>query len=139
MKTILVAVDGSPRAPGVIAFAADYAKSSGAGIVLLRVVTALGDIPSGALPISPAQILDVLLQRAQHELDELARTVPPEVPTKTRVETGTAWHTICDAGKSADAALIVIGSHGYTALDRMLGTTAARVVNHADRPVLVVR
>jgi nucleotide-binding universal stress UspA family protein len=35
--------------------------------------------------------------------------------------------------------LIVIGSHGYDALDRLLGTTAAKVVNHADRSVLVVR
>ena len=35
--------------------------------------------------------------------------------------------------------LIVIGSHGYGGIDHLLGTTAARVVNHADRPVLVVR
>ena len=35
--------------------------------------------------------------------------------------------------------LIVIGSHGYGAIDRVLGTTAAKVVNHADRTVLVVR
>jgi len=33
----------------------------------------------------------------------------------------------------------VIGSHGYGGLDRLLGTTAARVVNHADRNVLIVR
>jgi nucleotide-binding universal stress UspA family protein len=35
--------------------------------------------------------------------------------------------------------LIVIGSHGYGGLDRVLGTTAARVVNHALCSVLVVR
>jgi nucleotide-binding universal stress UspA family protein len=33
----------------------------------------------------------------------------------------------------------VIGAHGYGKLDRMLGTTAAKVVNHADRNVLIVR
>jgi nucleotide-binding universal stress UspA family protein len=38
-----------------------------------------------------------------------------------------------------EAALILIGSHGYSGLDHLLGTTAARVVNHADRSVLVVR
>ena len=37
------------------------------------------------------------------------------------------------------ASVIVIGSHGYGGLERLLGTTAARVVNHADRAVLVVR
>jgi nucleotide-binding universal stress UspA family protein len=35
--------------------------------------------------------------------------------------------------------LIVIGAHGYGIVDRILGTTAGRVVNHADRSVLVVR
>ena len=37
------------------------------------------------------------------------------------------------------ADLIVIGAQGYGILDRIMGTTAAKVVNHADRPVLVVR
>jgi nucleotide-binding universal stress UspA family protein len=35
--------------------------------------------------------------------------------------------------------LIVIGSHGFSGIDRLLGTTAGRVVNHADRSVIVVR
>ena len=35
--------------------------------------------------------------------------------------------------------MIVIGSHGYGGLDRILGTTAARVVNHALCSVFVVR
>jgi nucleotide-binding universal stress UspA family protein len=38
-----------------------------------------------------------------------------------------------------DVDLIVIGSHGYHDADRVLGTTAAKVVNHADHSVLVVR
>jgi nucleotide-binding universal stress UspA family protein len=32
----------------------------------------------------------------------------------------------------------VIGSHGYDLVDRLLGTTAATVVNSATRDVLVV-
>ena len=39
----------------------------------------------------------------------------------------------------ADFDLIVIGSHGFGTIDRILGTTAAKVVNHAERNVLVVR
>ena len=35
--------------------------------------------------------------------------------------------------------LIVIGSHGYSGIDRLIGTTAAKVVNHAKQSVLVVR
>jgi nucleotide-binding universal stress UspA family protein len=51
----------------------------------------------------------------------------------------TPWDGICRAAIELDADLIVLGSHGYGALDRVLGTTAAKVVNHADRSVLVVR
>lgn len=37
------------------------------------------------------------------------------------------------------ADVIFIGSHGYCGLDRLLGTTAAKVVNHATCSVFVVR
>ena len=37
------------------------------------------------------------------------------------------------------ADLVVIGSHGYGGLDRLLGTTAAKVANRAPCSVLVVR
>ena len=39
----------------------------------------------------------------------------------------------------AGADCIVIGSHGYSGFDRILGTNAAKVVNHAECSVLVVR
>jgi nucleotide-binding universal stress UspA family protein len=47
--------------------------------------------------------------------------------------------TIVRLGRELDADLIVLGSHGFSGLDHLLGTTAAKVVNHADRNVLVVR
>jgi len=52
---------------------------------------------------------------------------------------GTAWDAICRVAQEEAVDLIVIGSHGYGALDRFIGTTAAKVVNHADRSVLIVR
>ena len=52
---------------------------------------------------------------------------------------GTAWDAICREARETNADLIVIGSHGHSRLARMLGTTAAKVVNNADRNVLVVR
>lgn len=49
---------------------------------------------------------------------------------------GTPWDESCTTAKPEG---VVIGAHGYGGLDRVLGTTASRVVNHADRSVLVVR
>jgi len=139
MNTVLAAIDNSPRAPAVVAFAADYAKVSGKKLVLFRALNIPSDIPFEALAMSAAQVHDVLLQRAKNELAEIARTVPSDVPCETMTDVGGAWQAICHAAQRLDAALVVIGSHGYGGLDRVLGTTAARVVNHADRTVVVVR
>jgi nucleotide-binding universal stress UspA family protein len=46
---------------------------------------------------------------------------------------------VCKEAHQEDVDLIMVGSHGYSGVDRLLGTTAAKVVNHADRSVLVVR
>jgi nucleotide-binding universal stress UspA family protein len=87
----------------------------------------------------PGGVIDLLKQRADRALADAARSVPSGVAARTLVAVGTPWQAICDAGKAADASLIVVGSHGYSGLDRLLGTTAAKVVNHADRSVLIVR
>jgi nucleotide-binding universal stress UspA family protein len=49
------------------------------------------------------------------------------------------WRGVCAAALEEQVDLIVIGSHGYGALDHVLGTNAARIVNHAPCSVLVVR
>jgi len=55
------------------------------------------------------------------------------------VAEGDPWREIVETGKELDVDLIVIGSHRYHGrVDRALGTVAAKVVNHADRDVLVV-
>ena len=55
------------------------------------------------------------------------------------VAVGSPWRTICNSAKELGVDLVVIGSHGYSPIDHLLGTTAAKVVNHADRSVFVVR
>lgn len=45
---------------------------------------------------------------------------------------------ILAAASAIDADLIVLGNHGYSGWDRVLGTTASKVVNGSHRNVLVV-
>jgi nucleotide-binding universal stress UspA family protein len=140
MKPLLVALDGSPRAAAVLQAAVAQAKAIGAHLVLLRAIGIPSDLPFTAMAMSPVDVLSVLEQRAKTELTYLARTfVPADIPWKIIVEASVAWQGICQMAQTIDASLIVIGSHGYGGLDRVLGTTAGRVVNHADRSVLVVR
>jgi nucleotide-binding universal stress UspA family protein len=46
---------------------------------------------------------------------------------------------VCETAKADGVDLVVIGSHGYGGIDRLLGTTAAKIVDHAPCSVYVVR
>jgi nucleotide-binding universal stress UspA family protein len=139
MKTYLVALDSSVRAPQVLDEASALAQKTGAKLVLFRSIGLPSDLPIEAYAMSPDGVVVVLQQRATIELAELTKRVPAGVQVESRQEIGVAWQAICDMARQVGASLIVIGSHGYSGLDRLLGTTAARVVNHSDRSVLVVR
>jgi hypothetical protein len=73
MKRLLVALDGSSRAPGVLKMAAAEAQSNGAELVLLRAIGIPADSPLTGTAMSPADVLNVLEQRANVDLTELAR------------------------------------------------------------------
>jgi nucleotide-binding universal stress UspA family protein len=52
---------------------------------------------------------------------------------------GPVWKVVTEAAGRTDAAVIVMGSRGLTGLRSMLlGSVSSAVVQHADRPVLVV-
>jgi nucleotide-binding universal stress UspA family protein len=139
MKCILVGLDGSPRGPGVLATAIAMARAQGARLVLFRSVGLPADVPQDFWKTTDEPLLDVLKRRAKQYLDECVAKVPVEALGGVEVGVGAPWQSICDMARSAEADLIVIGSHGYAGLDRLLGTTAAKVVNHAHCSVLVVR
>lgn len=138
-RPILVALDSSPRAPAVLDAALALAGSRGAKVILLRAVGLPPDVPTGAFGLSPGGVEDLLLEDARKALGDMALRVPPPLLAESLVELGTPWRAICDAAQKCGADLIVLGSHGYGGLDRLLGTTAAKVVNHADCSVWVVR
>jgi universal stress protein F len=139
MKRILVALDSSPRAPSVLAAALDFAKKTGAKVRLFRAVQLPAELPSTVWAIPQTQLLDDLLSRARRDLERLEKEVPPELLDGATVQVGVPWDAICSAAREHDIDVIIIGAHGYGLVDRIVGTTAAKVVNHADRTVLVVR
>ncbi|MBN9159385.1 MAG: universal stress protein [Myxococcales bacterium] len=139
MRRILVGLDSSPRAKDVLAAAVDLAQRTQAKLRLLRCVALPPELPANLWTLPPAQVTETFLATARREIEEAGANVPPELLDGAYAQLGVAWDAICSAAREHDADLIVIGSHGYGLLDRLLGTTAAKVVNHADRSVLVVR
>jgi universal stress protein F len=139
MKRLLVAVDGSSRAPIVLAAAARLAELADARLVLFRAIGIPQDMPREILNLLDRSLEDVLVGDAHAELERFAGDLPQGLVERIVTPFATAWDGICRTARELDADLIVIGSHGYSGIDRVLGTTAAKVVNHADRNVLVVR
>jgi nucleotide-binding universal stress UspA family protein len=139
MKRILVCLDASPRAVFVLQTASDLAVKTGAKLVLLRSVGLPAEIDQEFYVHAAGSMTDLLVDKAKKDLDALAKDVPAGIIEGFDVHIGTPWDTICREAVARDCDLVVLGSHGYSGMDRILGTTAAKVVNHCERSVLVAR
>jgi nucleotide-binding universal stress UspA family protein len=55
--------------------------------------------------------------------------------------TKSTWRdTLIDTARERGAAVIVVGSHGISGLPtRLLGSVSRKLIQHCDRPVLVIR
>jgi universal stress protein F len=141
MKTVLVALDNSPRAPSVLQAAIEAATSHDAKLVLFRAVGIPPEMPGLIWQTDAPSLMELLRDAAKKELEAHAALVPAKLRSEhlVTVEIGSPWQGICSAIEKEKADLVVIGSHGYGVVDRILGTTAAKVVNNASCSVLVVR
>ncbi len=142
-KHILAALDGSPRSPHVLRQAAELAARTSATLHLCHAVNVPLGLPADAWTLSGEELHARLVDHGLRSLTQLAEGLDPPV-------TPLLWgERVCRIGRPAQvivaladelrADLLVIGSHSLDVLDRLLGTTAARVVNHAHCSVLVVR
>ena len=136
-KKILAAVDGSPRTPEVLRAAVQIADRFDGAVHLFRAVAVPPEFPAAARN-RPDVVPALLEAEAREKLEALARTSSRIVVEAPDLDTPQPWRAILAAAERLRVDLIVIGSHGYHGWDRILGTTAAKVTDHADRNVLVV-
>jgi len=139
MKRILVALDGSPGQREVLDTAVHLGTKLGAKLILFHAVAIPLHLPPHALAVPPADVGGLLSDTARTQLEELARATPAGLVERIQVEIGTAWRAVCDTARADEADLVVIGSHSYGGIDRLLGTTAAKIVDHAPCSIFVVR
>jgi nucleotide-binding universal stress UspA family protein len=77
--------------------------------------------------------------RIAEEGARIAREASLGAEPVTVEASGPVWHTIIETADRHDAAAIVMGSRGLTALRSMLlGSVSGGVVHHAGRPTLVI-
>ncbi len=142
IKRILVGLDGSDRASDVLAGAVDLARHYQATLTLVRAVGIPSGVPHEVWKMDAGSLAEFLRGQATSYLKSCSDLVPrglldPDLPLV--VEVGVPWDAVCSLAGTTKADLVVVGSHGYGVIDRVLGTTAAKIVNHAPCAVFVVR
>ncbi len=139
MKTILAAIDFSPVTDPVLALAATLGLSMDARVLLLHVVPSPPPLAAYQMgEDEEAQLLAATEKDASRRLVNLAARLAG-VATETLTATGVPADEIVREASASGADLIVLGSHGHTALyDLLVGSTAHGVLKKAACPVLVV-
>ncbi len=137
-KTMLVATDCSDGAEMAMSTAADLAKRLGSRVLLVYAVEdrmpPLIDSETRRLALEEHEKL------AKSTIGDYARKRFGALEREELVEVGRPDEVILKLAKSYGADLVVVGSHGYGTLGKMLiGSTADRVLRRAPCPVLVVR
>jgi len=139
MKRILVALDASPRAPTVLHAAIELAGPFDARLRLFRCVTLPTEIPQTFFRTPDLDMTPLLIERADEEIRALAERVPADRIESAVARVGVPWDMICREAKDFEADLLVMGAQGHGLLDRLLGTTASKVADHAPCNLFMVR
>lgn len=103
----------------------------------LSVVYAVPDIPAYVTFEMPDGFLPVTMRKAEQALQALVEQAG--ISANIEVLTGQPPRAILAAGEARDADLIIVASHRPGLSDYLLGSTAARIVRHAQCSVLVLR
>lgn len=144
---ILLAVDGSPCSDAAVEEVGRRPWPDGSSIKVLTTF----ELPTPptpeawALPVNYFEEMDLALRKqAQHVVERAIEKLKPRLNKTISLDgqllPGPPQSVILDEAEDWNADLIVVGSHGYRALERfLLGSVSQSVVSHAKCSVEVVR
>jgi len=138
---ILVPTDFSDGAKRALEYAAELSARFSAPVLLMHVYTSPSiPVPDGFVMMTPTSMANMMaqLETGLSQARELARTLGIQQIDTALVE-GTAWHEIVHTARDHLCDLIIMGTHGRGGISHfLLGSTAEKVVRHADCPVLTI-
>lgn len=142
---ILLAVDGSSHSASAVQAVSTRPWPQGSHVRVLSIVENAGPPPMGDLMVGAGGDLDKLRRQQTEEAKKLTTRVAGSLQVKglsveTAIREGNPRDNIIEEARHWPADLIVLGSHGYTGIKRLvLGSVAQSVVSHAPCSVEVVR
>ncbi|GAB4273519.1 MAG: universal stress protein [Pararhodobacter sp.] len=134
-KHIVVAVDLSHGEAGKALLAKAIQLLDEGGVI--RLLHVLEDVPSYIAAELPRDLNDRRQAEAKVELGLIAADAG--VTVESEIRTGAAASQILQCAEDCGADLIMIASHRPGLSDYFIGSTAARVVRHAQCSVLISR
>ncbi|HLO00005.1 MAG TPA: universal stress protein [Pyrinomonadaceae bacterium] len=144
---ILIGVDGSPHSDAALEEVAQRPWPTGTEILVLHAF----ELPMAATPeiwAIPPDYYEQLDRCARDQADSIIKAAVAKlqsvlgnaVEIKSKAVLGSARGVILDEAEVWKPDLIVVGSHGYPAWERLLlGSVSQAVVSHAKCSVEVVR
>jgi nucleotide-binding universal stress UspA family protein len=141
-RRILVPLDGSIRAEGVLPHVEELAHRYEASVILLRVVDLMA--PIGAVDRTYAGLRQQELEQATREAHAYLAPLQGQfrekgIETHSSVAYGRPVDAILETAKGDDVDLIAIASHGQSGLARVFyGSVAAGLLQRANRPLLLI-
>lgn len=137
-ERILVAIDGSEASDRAFDKALELTALTGATLAALAVE---GPLPAYAATVGEVEEVkrekDAFFSRLLTAAEEKAAA--SGVALETELRPGHAAELIVRVAGEWRADLIVLGHKGHFLRDHLLGSTADRVIEHADCPVMIVR
>ena len=133
-RKIIVAVDYSPASQRALEYAASLARDRDATLLIVH-VSELEEYPVG-------ELFDEEPRSSESELEELlaVRIPDPRIRCEHRLLHGAPAEQIVKLAREEDAELIVLGSHGHTAVGKLLvGSVAEAVIRQAHCSVCALR
>lgn len=132
-KTILVPLDGSDLSEMALPYAEQLARAFNAAIHLVSAVQ------SDMEATLPDQITQEAKQDVEAYLQRICSSLPKELNPSVQVQTGYPEEVIVDVAEAQKDVLIVMSTHGYSALKRLiLGSVAHKVAQVTEAPILLI-
>lgn len=140
-KRVVVPLDGSPLAEGMLRFVVDIAGPLDLEVVLLRVIRVLPRPVTEGVRSSVLENVEYSPADALEYLDPLAAELRRRgIRVQTKVRRGEPVEEIVDCAREVDADLIAMTTHGRSGLGRWLfGSVAEAVLREAEIPVFLMR
>jgi nucleotide-binding universal stress UspA family protein len=141
IKKILVPIDFSDNAEHVMEYALSVAHHFKANILLCFVAQLYTDYSDFFIPQMPVVAIEEEIDKAAKErMRKFVEAYSNDVHIEECVLIGNVSHEILHLAKKRGVDLIVMGTHGYQGLEKILfGSVAEKVVKTAPCPVLTVK